>query len=471
MLTLLLGFITFPILTRLLSREEYGILGLVTNTIAIATAFAKGGLSDGIIRFYREYAASPDRLTLFTSTVVTRGVILAAIVTSAYVLLLPQINALTGVDSRYLVCFLVMGLYLFVRPLNIIVLNYLRALGKLFLYNAVNVGTRALGIALALSLLFWLIGELYGYFLGLALAEVSATIVLYRWLLSTHRYSPSQVSGPLALNLFKFGLPLLLTELSYLLLSYSDRFLIVAFHGEDMLGLYNVGYNVPLYVNDLVMFSLSYAVIPIYTELYTREGKEATEKFLTRSLNYYLMVVIPLCAGYVAVASDALVILASNKYAEAAAFSPIILAGLVCLGMNSILYAGLYLQKKSGHILAVMLAAVAANIAVNVALLPKYGATGAAIATLTACALSSVLMGILGRKHLRVSISLKTVLYYSIVSALMYLLLRVIDLGNPIFNLGVKVPLGMLVIGVAVLAREAELRTQVILVIQKLKNR
>jgi O-antigen/teichoic acid export membrane protein len=44
-ISLLLGLITFPILTRLLSREDYGILGLVTTTIAIAVAFAKGGIS------------------------------------------------------------------------------------------------------------------------------------------------------------------------------------------------------------------------------------------------------------------------------------------------------------------------------------------------------------------------------------------------------------------------------------------
>ncbi|MGB7540844.1 MAG: oligosaccharide flippase family protein, partial [Burkholderiales bacterium] len=298
MLLLLLGFVTFPILTRLLTREEYGILGLVTNTIAIAVAIAKGGLSESIIRFYREYTVTPERLTLFTSTVLTRGVLLAGIVVGVYVFALPLINRLIGVDPRYLRCFLIMAVYLFARPLNIIVMNYMRALGKIFLLNVVNAVMKIAEVAIAFTLLLWLIGDLYGYFLGIALAQIGATVFLYRWLLTNHRFSIAQVSGTLTFDLLKFGLPLLLTELAYLLLSYTDRYMIVAYHGQAVLGLYTVGYNVPSYVNDMVMFSLSYAVVPIYTELYAREGKEATETFLSRSLNYYFMAMIPLCVGY-----------------------------------------------------------------------------------------------------------------------------------------------------------------------------
>lgn len=470
-LSLLLGFITFPILTRLLSREDYGILGLVTNTIAIAVAIAKAGLSDGIIRFYRDYATSPERLTLFTSTVLTRGTILAAIVTGAYILLLPQINALTGVDPRYLPCFLIVAIYLFVRPLNIIVLNYLRALGDILRYNIVTFLTKAIGIVLALGLLLWVIGELPGYFLGIALAEVVATVYLYYWLLSRHRFSIHQVSGPLAFDLLKFGLPLLLTELAYLLLSYTDRYMIVAFHGESALGLYTVGYTIPAYINDLVMFSLSYAVIPIYTDLYVREGREATEKFLSRSLHYYLMGVIPLCAGYAATTNDIMVFLASPKYSDASAFSPIILVGLVCLGMNSMLYAGLYLQKKSKLILTVMLTAVITNIAANLVLLPRFGAMGAAFASLSACATSSLLMAILARPYLRVYVPLTTIFYYTAASGAMYLLISRIETGIPLLNLAIKIPIGAAVVGVAALWREVELREQVLLLLDKVRRR
>src|SRR5882672_1150670 len=313
-LIFLLGFVTFPVLTRLLSREEYGILGLVTTTMGIAVAIAKGGISDGIIRYYGEYATTPERLSVFTSTVLTRGALLVVVVVGAYIVSIPYINALIGVSPRYLSCFLVMALYLFVRPLDIIVGNYLRSVGKIFFFNAVNVSTKVLEIAFGFTLLLWLVRELYGYLLGVALAEVCAMVILYRWLFKNYRFAFSQVSGSLARDLVKFGLPLMFTELAYLFLSYTDRYMIIAFHGEDMLGLYSVGYNVPSYVNNLVMFSISYAVVPIYTDLYRREGKAATEEFLTRAFRYSLIGAIPLCVGYAAIAHDALVTLASEKY-------------------------------------------------------------------------------------------------------------------------------------------------------------
>lgn len=470
-LSMLLGLITFPILTRLLTREEYGILGLVSTTIAIAVAFGKGGLSDGIIRFYREYADTPERLTLFTSTVLIRGTALSLAVVAAYVLILPHVSDYLGIGAKYLSGFMVMALYLFVRPLNAIVLNYLRVLGKTLFFNAINLATKVVSVILSLGLLIYIIGDLYGYFLGLALAEIATTVVLFRWLLSNYRFTFNRVSGDLALNLLKFGIPLLLTELSYLLLSYVDRYMIIAYNGETVLGLYTVGYNLPSYINDLIMFSLSYAVVPIYTELYAKEGKEKTEDFLSRILNYYLMAVIPVCVGYYAVAHDLLVTLASYKYAEASSFSPIILIGLVFLGMNTILNAGLYLQKKSLQILAVMLTAVVVNVAMNMILLPDYGAMGAAVARLIACTTSSILAAYLSFRYIRVRINVNALLYYLAAAGAMYLIFIPLETSHEWLNLVVKIPVGAMVMAVAILLRERELRERAKGLIANLRDR
>ncbi len=459
-LSLLLGLLTFPILTRALSREDYGILGLVTITISMAVAVAKGGLSDGIIRFYRDYADSPQRLGQFTSTILARGVVFTALTVVIYLLLIPSLNRRLGIGDGYLGCFLVMALFLAMRPLNVIVLNYLRALGKTFFYNVVTVCTKALGVALSLIMLFYVFQNLFGYFIGLIVAELVSGVVLYLWLLKNYSFKFGSISPGLTLNLIKFGLPLLLTELSYLLLSYVDRYMIVAYHGEAMLGLYTVGYNLPSYINDVIMFSLSYAVVPIYTELYSREGREETEKFLSRAMYYYLAFVIPICIGYYAVANDLLVLLASEKYAEAAVFSPVVLVGLVLLGMNSILYAGLYLKKKSRHVMVIMFAAVLINIGMNILLLPRYGATGAAIATLIACLCSSLLTAYFSFRHIRIHFDLPAIAYYAATSVLMGWVVLRIQVPGEFINLTSRILIGMLLFTAALLIREREIRIQ-----------
>jgi O-antigen/teichoic acid export membrane protein len=56
----LLGFLSFPILARLFSVEEYGLISLVSNTIAVAVVFSKFGLQTSVQRFLKEHAVSPE---------------------------------------------------------------------------------------------------------------------------------------------------------------------------------------------------------------------------------------------------------------------------------------------------------------------------------------------------------------------------------------------------------------------------
>jgi len=460
-LSLLLGLISFPILTRVLTREEYGILGLVTTTMLLTVAMAKAGLSDGIIRFYKDYSAQAERRLVFSSTIAVRGIILSVSIVILYVIIFPLISRQLQISSKYLTCFLIMAAYLLVRPLNIIVLNLLRITDRTIFYNIVNLIGRVVAIVASLFLLLYLIGELYGYFIGIVFSELVVSVILFYWFFTNYKISFSNVSGELAKKLIKFGFPLLITEMSYLLLSYADRYMIVAFNGEDTLGLYSVGYNLASYISDMVMFPLSYAVIPIYVGIYEKEGKEKTEEFLKKCLHYLLIAIIPLCTGYIIVARDLFVTLASEKYVAASTFSPIILLGSLFLGINAILNAGLYLQKKSMSILAIMLSALVVNIIMNVLLLPVYGAFGAAIATLAACLVATAMTILLSFKYIRIQVNLRTLVFYLLVSAVMYFALNLVATPRVWVNLLVKISLGALMVSTVVLLTEKEVSAKI----------
>jgi len=457
-LSLLLGFVTFPILTRILSHEEYGMLGLVTTTMFLLVAFAKAGLSDGITRFYKQYSDTAERLTQFTSTLLVRGVALSGLTVILYLAVLTFVVPRLNIDHRYLICFFVMAPYLFVQPLNIIVLNILKVTGRTVLFNAISLTGKIIAICLSLLLLLVIIKELYGYFIGSMLAELILAAVLFYWFFSNYRINPLKSSGNLAVRLMIFGAPLLLTELSYLLLSYAARYMIVAFNGVDALGVYSVGYNLASYVADLVTFSLSYAIVPLYVEIYERDGKAKTEEFLSHCIRYLCIAVLPIIAGYFAVAQDLFVVLASDKYIAASTFSPLILIGSLMMGLNTVLNAGLYLEKKSTTILGIMLTAVLINIVANFLLLPAYGIVGAAVAALIACGAATALTVYLSFRYIEIRIDLKTVAYYLGFSLLMFLIVRNIHSFAVWINLVAKIMAGVLIIGCGVLLRERQLR-------------
>lgn len=458
MLGLLLSLLTFPILTRLLTHEEYGVLALVNTTVAMVVALAKGGLSDGIIRFYRDYASDPTRLRVFTATVLTRALLLSAIVVALYLFFIPRVQTQLRIDASFAAAFTVMAVYLAVRPLNIVVLNYQRATGKTLLFNGTELAVRTLGIALSLGLLLWVTRDLTGYFVGIAVAEIIGSVILFRWLLSNYTFAPGNVSKDLTWSLARFGVPLLLTELSYLLLQSADRYILVAYHGEAVLGEYSVGYNIPAYINQLVMFPLSYAIVPLYTDMYAKEGVTHTQAFLNRVLNYYIGGILLLCAGYAAVAQDTIVLLASTTYAETASFSPIILVGLVFLGMNYILNAGLYLKKRTLHMLAIMLAAALLNIALNLMLIPYWGATGAAIATVVSCVGSTLLTCVLSFRYMPLRVDLYNIAYYSVWAAVVFVGVSAVAVQTPWAALFAKLAVGFILAAAAVIYREQQVR-------------
>jgi O-antigen/teichoic acid export membrane protein len=442
----LFSFVTFPILTRVLTKEQYGVLGLVTTTMLFAVAIAKAGLSDGVIRFYKEYSADRERLETFSSTVLMRGMVFSILTSLFYVILLLLAREYLKFDERYFLCFLIMGVYLVIRPLNIIILYFIRVNDKTIFMNVVGLVEKICSVGLSLFLLLYVFRVFYGYFVGLVIAEIVVSAVLFYWFFRHFRINPIKASKELNLKLIKFGAPLLLTELCFLLMSYADRYLIVAYLGKEALGLYSVGYNLAMYIGNIITFSLSYAIVPIYVEIYGAEGREKTEAFLKKSLQYLLMVIIPMWIGYVAISKDLFITLASEKYAIAARFSPLVLLAYFFLAVNTIFNAGLYLKKKTFIFFIISFSSIILNISMNLILLRRFGIISAAVTAAISCMVSTILAIWISRRYITVRIDLKTFFYYLGVSVVMYLVVIQVETSWAWVNLALKFIIGTLIV-------------------------
>ncbi|MDP1879534.1 MAG: oligosaccharide flippase family protein [Parachlamydiaceae bacterium] len=453
---LLIGFFTFPILTRNLSVEQYGILTLITNTMAMAVTVGKLGLSDGIIRFHEEYADDNSRRAVFSSSLVIGGLLLSLITSTLYISGLPFLYDILKIAPEFKICFLLMTLYLFVRPINIICLNLMRANYKTVTINILNFLSRIFEVSIGLPLLLYFIQRLYGYFIGAIIAEYIIFLILVHWLITNYKIKINLFSIDLARKISSFGLPLLFSEISYLLLSYADRYIILFYHGEKELGLYSVGYNLAMYLANLVTFSVSYAIVPIYIKIYAAKGKKETEIFLQDSFYYLLIGIIPMCFGYFAVSRDLFVLLASEKYIEASSFSPLILYGSLFLGLNTILNAGLYVHKKTLAIFAIMSTGVLINIFLNIFLVPKYNVIGAAWATLISCFATTIITVSFSYRLIFIRIK-KEILYHAALSIFMFFSIASISTDSLMVTLMCKLSLGFLIVFSGVLFREKKI--------------
>src|SRR5258708_34399748 len=66
---LLLGFATFPVFTRLMSRAGYGTLSLINTTLSLLLLVVGMGLPNAVVRFFPEYSkGDPAGFLRFNTT-------------------------------------------------------------------------------------------------------------------------------------------------------------------------------------------------------------------------------------------------------------------------------------------------------------------------------------------------------------------------------------------------------------------
>jgi O-antigen/teichoic acid export membrane protein len=111
-LTTLLGFISFPVLTRVLPKDKYGILGLVTTTMLLLVALSKDGTSNGIIRYYHLYREMKETRSVFVSTIIFKGILFSLITVICYIILLPIVKNIINIPMIIFYAFNYVSLFI-----------------------------------------------------------------------------------------------------------------------------------------------------------------------------------------------------------------------------------------------------------------------------------------------------------------------------------------------------------------------
>lgn len=459
------GFVSFPILTRLLSVSDYGLLGLLSVTILIGQAIGKAGASSAIVRFF-EVSKQKNEISTFLASVfygyVPFSFIIASLVFVVSIAGSPfffshRVGHLLSITSVliFLGCFLAF------------LLSTLRAQQRTSTYNFILVAQRYAMIGFGIVFLLIFNRQLEGYYLGQVAAEGILCFVGWVVVFGKTRVKIKEFSGKLFRSLVKFGFPLSFSELGHLALSYFDRYLIHWFLGASALGIYTAGYNLATYLTDIVMYPINYALDPIYMKIYATRGTVDTGDFLAKALTYFCLVIFPMGFGFVAVSGPLINILATEKYSAATQIMPFIIAGNVIYASQVILNAGLIISKKTNILMSVKFISCAINVLLNLILIKRYGIVGAAISTLASYLFYTVIIAILSLNQLRFRIPIRPISLYLISSILMYLAVVNFSLSNSLYSLIAKVFVGGAVYAILVLAFDFDLRRKTIAAVKK----
>jgi O-antigen/teichoic acid export membrane protein len=182
------------------------------------------------------------------------------------------------------------------------------------------------------------------------------------------------------------------------------------------------------------MAPLQLALFPICMKVWAAEGKRATQEFLSRSLDQFVLVAVGVVCIAIVTSRDAIMLLASRKFQEAHRLLPFLVIGLVLSAVTIYFRPGLLIHKRASKIATATLYASILNIVMNIALLPRVGLIGAAIATMVSYAGIVIFLGYESMRVLPFKLELGAFVRYAITGAAVAWLATQIRIESPLLS-------------------------------------
>lgn len=381
------GFLMLPIYTRLLTPADYGVLELLSMTGDAIGILTGVGLTWAITRYWYYYEDPADQSAVVSSAVL----LLAGFSAVAGALTLSLAEGLSAVvlgsaAQAGLVRLAIIGMFL--GTFLEIPLAFLRA--RQASTRVVVAGLARLVLALSLNIIFVVVlrrgvaGVLYS-------TIISSALVGGFLLVDTLRATGLRFRRPIAAKLLAYGAPIVAVNLASFVIHYSDRYLLRVYGSLESVGLYSLAYKFAMLISVFIAAPFAQIWAPKALEIDRAEG-EAGLPILRRIITYYNVVLVAGALAIALLAGDAIRIIASAEFHAAAGLIPLLCLAMLFFGYRQISYIGAAVRERSDIMAVGTAVAAAVMIAANFALIPRWGATGAAVATLAAFATEFVVV-------------------------------------------------------------------------------
>jgi O-antigen/teichoic acid export membrane protein len=260
-----------------------------------------------------------------------------------------------------------------------------------------------------------------------------------------------------------YGLPVALSLIFALALATTDRFLLAAYLGDATVGVYQAGYSLANRTLDVMFIWLGAAGGPALIVALERDGAAALAKAAREQAGLMLALALPASLGLALVARPLTQVMIGPALAAGAAqVTPWIAASALFAGITTYYtHQAFTLGRRTGLLLAAMAIPAAANIALNLLLIPRLGLTGALVATTASYALGLAASIGLGRLAQPLPLPWGPLARAALAAAAMGAVVAQLPSLGGLAELGLKAGVGALVYGLAAYVLDvADVRTR-----------
>ena len=374
----IIAVLLLPVYTRFLTPADYGAIETLVAGTAILVTLLRAGTRTAFFRFYFDSPEPADRLlvlrtsfwfTMASSTVgLVTGLVFAA----------PISQGLFATDERtdlVRAAFVSLWALMNYEQLTSLFRVEQRSVSYVLATLANLVITVGATIVLVVVLELGAVGVIVGSFTG--------TLAVWTALLA---YRREQLGLQFDIALFRrmehFGLPLVPSGLALWAVNFSDRFFLVKLAGAAETGLYSVGVRMAAAV--VLLLWAFRAAWPAFA--YSIEDEDEARRTYGFVLTHLLFICSWLSLALGLLAPWLVRLLTTPEFYDAArvvaplAFAATIFAGYIVVAI------GVSRSRRTQFNWVVSGTGALVNVALNLALIPRYGMIGAAIATIGAYA-------------------------------------------------------------------------------------
>ncbi len=428
--TRLAGLILLPLYTDYLSVAEYGTIGIVEVTSAILIAVFGFGLTAAFNRWYWDAQYRVRQGAIFFTTYTF--VLLSALLMGFILFLFAQPVALFLFDKADLAQLVrLMAVVTALDMVNKVTLTLLRLLEKAVFFTTINLIRLLINLGFTILLIVH-----YGHgILGIYEAQIIGQGVFFLLALSfvlknmTMTFLPKLIREMLA-----YSLPLMLSAISVMILSMTDRYALRFITGFTDVGVYTFGFKIANSIKVLFVTSVQLAVTPI---VYKMIDAPNNRRFYSKLLTYFTYALIFIIIGASIFSRELVHLLANHHsgYNKAIILIPII-AFVVLFGMMKDTVAiGINIVKKTHIIAGITIGVAVLNLVFNILFIPAYHALGAAVATLLSQIIFFLLLYFSAQKHYPVPYEIRKIVIMIINGAGLILIYNFLHPANRLLNI------------------------------------
>ena len=369
----LLSFILVRLYTGCMTTEQYGTADLLYQASNVIYPIVTLSMADALVRFGIDRAY--DNKKIYTAALVTTAGGLAILA-----LFTPLINGIGALKGYGLLLFV----YCFFSSFKQLAASFIRARGlvKLFAIDGI-MSTLIIVISNLILLLKFNLG-VTGYICSIIISDALSLLGLIVISELYKFFSIKAFDKRLWGELVKYSLPLVPTYILWWITSASDRYFVMGMVSSHENGIYSAAHKIPTLL--LLVTTLFYQAWQM-SAIENKDDKDLSG-FYKQVYGAYSSLLFIAAAGLIMIVKPFTYILVDNdpekNFVFGYHYTPILIIAMIFQCLCQFLSSIYNVRKKSVNSMVTSIVAAVVNITLDILLVPRLGAYGAALATMAA---------------------------------------------------------------------------------------